>query len=426
MFAARRLTSPYPTTSPHLTPTHRQRCRELAAQPRLLVNRQALLANLRRLRSIASGTRVCAIIKADAYGHGAPAIADALLNSFSTDLPTPAVDALAVATFAEAAELPAFDVPTMILRPVELVYLGSTRNELDEALRRGCWLSLVSAAAADDVARAAERLEVRANVQVMLDTGMNREMCDPRRFADVIDAVLRRPALRLVAVGTHYTDGELSDEPYNDEQNHLFHVGVDSLADRLPKNIIRHAANSGGVFAMAEEHHEEHDEGEPDFDMIRCGLSLYGVHPSVQHVAHCGLRPVAKWVAPLLLVRDVHAGESVGYNRTWRATTDTRVGLVPVGYADGYPRRLSGNAVVRLPGPSGTDDAICPVIGRVNMDYLTIDLSKAAWAQAGDMAVLLDDDSASPCSAVALARQCETIPYEIFCNIGRRIQRVIV
>ena len=393
--------------------------RALAGRPRLLVSRSALRHNRRVLRRLAGpGTRLCPVVKADAYGHGAAAVADVLVHDVEGDEAAPGVEALAVATLDEALILPDFEVPTIVLRPIECAYLGDTPRLLDEAVRRSAILSLITPEAALDVARAAERAGVRAHVQVMLDTGMCREMCDPRRFAETIEAVLKRPALRLAAVGTHFTDGELDDEPFSDEQARLFHEALDPFVGRLPAGIVRHAANSGGTLGG-------HADG---FEMVRPGLAVYGLHPScradVALASAVKLRPVARWVAPLLYVRDVRAGETAGYNRTWRATRATRLGLVPVGYADGYPRQLGGRGVVRVPGLGG--DAICPVVGRVSMDYLTVDLAAAPWAGAGDEVVLLDDDASSPCSAYALAERCGTIPYEILCGVGRRVARATV
>ena len=293
-------------------------------------------------------------------------------------------------------------------------------------MRRGLLLSVVTPAAADDVARASERVGVRGEVQVLLDTGMQREMCRPEDFAATIAAVRRHPSLRLAGVGTHFTDGELADEAFNDEQVRLFHDAVESLPRPLPTGVLRHAANSGGTFALDTGDAEEADDDD-DFNLARCGLALYGIHPSCRPGEAAGdLRPIARWVAPLLLVRELAAGETVGYGRTWRAARPTRVGVVPVGYADGYRRSLSNVAVVRLEGPAGEPGALCPVIGRVSMDYATIDLSPAPWAAAGDAVTLLDDDPASPCSAAALAELADTIPYELLCHLGRRVARQVV
>lgn len=400
-----------------------------AGQPRLIVRRESLLHNLRLLRDAAHGQRVCGVVKANAYGHGVTGVADTLVNYYTDDQPAPAVDALAVATLAEAeslmVELGDLEIPVFCMRPVENVYLGENRLELEGAVRRGVILSLISSSAVDDVARVAERLGLRAGVQVMLDTGMTREHCAPEAFGGVIGAVLSRPSLRLAAIGTHFTDAEEEDEPYSDEQLRMFHEYVDPLLEKLPQLVrestLLHASNSGGTFFAPDD----------TLDMVRPGLSLYGVDPTGRPSAARPLRPVAQWTTPLLSVREVPHGAAVGYNRTWRAAGPTRIGLLGVGYADGYPRSLSNQAVTRLPAPEAADgnplhDAFCRVVGRVSMDYLTIDLTDAPWAKTGDEVTLLDSDPHSPCSVYMLAEQAGTIPYEILTGIGPRITRVMV
>lgn len=401
-------------------------------QPRLIVRRESLLHNLRLLREAAHGQKICGVVKANGYGHGALGVADTLVNYYTDDQPAPAVDALAVATLAEAesllADLGDLEIPLFCMRPVENVYLGENRVELEGAVRRGVILSLISSSVADDVARVAERLGVRAPVQVMLDTGMTREGCAPEAFGNVVGAILSRPSLRLAAIGTHFTDAEEEDEPYSDEQLRMFHEFVDPLLEKLPQLVrestLLHAGNSGGTFFAPDD----------TLDMVRPGLSLYGVDPTGRPSVERPLRPVAQWTAPLLSVQEVAHGTAVGYNRTWRAAGATRIGLLGVGYADGYPRSLSNQAVVRLsapPSPEAADgnplhDAFCRVVGRVSMDYLTIDLTDAPWAKTGDEATLLDSDPHSPCSIYALAEQAGTIPYEVLAGIGARITRVVV
>ena len=403
--------------------------RATAGRPRLVVSRSALRHNVRLLRD-ATGpeSSFCAVVKADAYGHGAAAVVDALCDAFDDpNLPNPAVDWLAVATIGEALKLPDHDVPVMVLRPVECVYLGENRHELEAAVRRGITLSLATVSAADDVARVAERLGVRARVQVMLDTGMNREMCEPRHFAELLDAVSRRPALELVATGTHFTDGEAGDElPHNDEQcRQLLDLLDEAAATPGGTNHDRlrvHVANSGGILGSGR---TAATAGEGVFDLVRGGLALYGIDPC-DPPSNPGLRPAAKWTAPLLLARDLAPGQSVGYGRTWTASKPIRLGTIPVGYADGYQRILSNKSVVRIPAPEGENDAFCPLVGRVSMDYITVDLTSAPWIKVGDEITLVDNDPASPCSAANLAKVAETIPYEILCGIGRRVTRVYV
>src|SRR5262249_2299079 len=156
------------------------------------------------------------------------------------------------------------------------------------------------------------------------------------------------------------------------------------------------------------------------FDMVRPGISFYGVDPTLKSSMNRPLRPAMKWTAPLLSVRDIPAGSGIGYDHTFVAPRNMRVGLVPVGYADGYLRAFSNNAVMLL------DGAICPVVGRVSMDMTTIDVTAAAHATVGDEVTLLDSDPLSPASVYELAKHAQTIPYEIFARIGSRVRRVAI
>jgi alanine racemase len=153
--------------------------------------------------------------------------------------------------------------------------------------------------------------------------------------------------------------------------------------------------------------------------MVRPGLGLYGIDPTGRPHLSRPLRPVMKWTAPLISVRSIPKPTGVGYGQSWIAPRDTRIGLVPVGYADGYPRRFGGEAVVMVNGRAVS------VVGRVSMDMMTIDLGDHP-AQVGDEVTLLDDDPLSPASVYQLAEWDQTIPYEIFCRIGSRIPRIAI
>jgi len=173
---------------------------------------------------------------------------------------------------------------------------------------------------------------------------------------------------------------------------------------------MRHAAASGAVFFTPPAH----------LDMVRPGLALYGIDPTGKPNIDRPLRPVLRWTAPLIGIRDVPAGATVGYGQTWRAERSTRVGLVPVGYADGYHRAYGNRAVTLVHG------CPAPVIGRVSMDLTTIDLSQVPAAAVGDEVVLLDSDPLSPCSVYRLAEWSDTIPYEVLSRIGPRVRRVAI
>lgn len=381
-----------------------------AASARILISRTALLHNVKVLRSrLAPAVRLCAMVKANAYGHDAAIVADALTNFCSDRLEAPAVDAFAVVTFEEALALGSVQVPVMILRPVENALLGANRSAIVEAIRSDWILTVSSPAAADDLARIAMSINRRANVQVMLDTGCAREGTPPAEFPAVVRAIDAHPSLRLHAICTHFVSSEEPENPFTQEQLRRFNRATGELAASHP-HLLRHAANSGAIFFTPHAH----------LDMVRPGIALYGVDPSGRPHIDRPLRPVLRWVAPLAMIRQLQPGDCVGYNQTWRATRATRVGLVPVGYADGYCRAFSNTARMMI------RDRAVPVVGRVSMDYTTIDLTDVPDAQAGDTVTVLDNDPLSPASVYALSELANTIPYEVFTRIGPRMTRVAV
>lgn len=373
------------------------------------ISRDAILHNVKVIRSrLRPGTRLCAVVKADAYGHDAHIVADTLCNFSYDALEGPAVDALAVATLEEADSLGPAPVPVHVLRPVEAGSIRDQRQMLLSAVRTGRVLTVVSAPAAADLGRLAAALGRPAAVQIMIDTGHAREGAAPHDVPAVLAAVAAQPALRLAAVCTHLVSSEQPDDPFTAHQLAMFRRIIDNLAPAAP--LVRHVANSGGVFLHPESH----------FDMVRPGISIYGIDPTGRPTAARPLRPAMKWTAPLLMTRRVSRGQSVGYNRTWVAPRDTTLGLVGVGYADGYMRCFSNRAVMIVRGRTA------PVVGRVNMDYTTIDLHDVPDAVPGDQVTVMDSDPLSPASVYALAQLADTIPYEILCRIGPRMSRVVL
>ena len=388
--------------------------KECLGEPRLLISREALLHNVALVRSfLPLETRICAVVKADAYGHGIDGVIDALYN-FSTDqMEGPAVDALAVATIDEAVQLPGTDLQTIIFRPIENSYLGGQRAHIETAIRNNWVLTLCNPSAADDIARIAVAMGRRCSVQIMVDTGMTRSGVDGRDFDHLFHTIISHAALRLVGIGTHFSEAERMESATTQDQLDRFSRATDGPVALLNGNskgkIIRHAANSAGIFFHAASY----------FEMVRPGLSLYGIDPTFTPSMDRPLRPIMRWIAPLLGVREVKKGTKVGYGQTWTAPRDTKIGLVPVGYADGYLRSFSNKASMLVDGKP------VPVVGIVSMDSTTIDLGPTSQAVVGDQVTVLDDNPLSPVSVYALARWADTIPYEIFCRIGPRVKRVM-
>ncbi len=361
-------------------------------------------------RAVGRAVKICAVVKADAYGHDANIVVDALANYSTNDFGVPSVDAFAVADLEEAINLPVVPQPILILRPVENAYVGRQRQRIETAIRGGWWLTVASPTAADDIARIAVSIGRRAHLHLMVDTGMNRAGVGTDDLDALLDRIHSRDALRLGGLYTHFANSEDGENPFTIEQLAMFLDKTDDLAANSDGRILRHAANSGATFLTPPAR----------LDMVRPGLSVYGIDPTGKPSIDRPLRPALKWTAPLIGIRDVARGQTIGYGQTWKAEKDTRVGLVPIGYADGYLRAFSNQGIMMI------HDCPAPVIGRVSMDLTTIDLSQVPMASIGDDVVVLDSNPMSPCSVYRLAEWAGTIPYEIVSRIGARVRRLAV
>ncbi|MGH7214203.1 MAG: alanine racemase [Tepidisphaeraceae bacterium] len=383
-------------------------------EPRALVSRNALLHNVSVLRrAVGDGVKLCAMLKADAYGHGAAVVLDALSNFADGAAEGPFVDAVAVASIDEAAALPETSLPVLVFRPIENIFLGRQREKLELAIRSGWTLTVCTRSAADDVARIALTCGKRASVQLMVDTGMTRSGVPAEELRDLHAQVAAHASLRLQSLCTHFASGESTADPFTFEQNRRFaDVTEPCIVEHAArgKTLMRHAANSGAAFLHPGTH----------YDMVRPGIALYGIDPTCNPSTHRLLKPALRWTAPLVQINDVRKGTPVGYGQTWHAPRDTRIGLVPVGYADGYPRLCSNQSSMIVHGKPAQ------VVGRVSMDLTTIDLGGIPQANVGDEVTVLDSDPLSPASAYQLAELAHTIPYELFCRIGPRVHRVAV
>ncbi|HEY1629274.1 MAG TPA: alanine racemase [Tepidisphaeraceae bacterium] len=385
--------------------------RQSHGEPRMLISREALIHNLRLIRGqLNPKTKICAMVKADAYGHGADIVIDTLCNFVFEDLPSPLIDMLGVGCLDEAAAITETILPILIFRPVENIYMGRQREALENAIRLGWILTLNTAAAADDVARIAMSLGRRAAIHVMLDTGMTRDGCSIDQLPQLLSRIESHSSLRLLSIGTHFASSEIANDNFLAEQFDHFCTATDGLATNRQSKLLRHVANSGGIFFAPSTH----------LDMVRPGISLYGIDPTCKPQLNRPLRPVAKWTAPIVSILEAKKGSTIGYGQTWTAPHDTRIGLIPIGYADGYLRAWSNRATMLVNGIPA------PVVGRVSMDLTTIDLHDIPSAKIGDEITVMDDDPLSAASAYALANLADTIPYEVLTRIGSRIRRVAV
>jgi alanine racemase len=319
---------------------------------------------------------LCAVVKADAYGHGVEPVVEAALAGGATWL--------AVATAGEAAALRglAVDVPVLVMGAV-------TRDELRVAIH----------AEADVVAWSEEVAEAAARIHVKLDTGMGRLGTRDRELALRLAA---RP--NTVGLMTHFaTADELNDDLFP-AQLEAFREFVDKVAR---DDVVVHAANSAAALRDPAAH----------FDMVRCGVAIYGLDPFQADPGAHDLEPALSLRSWLASVRRIGAGDSVGYGRRWRASDPTWIGTVPVGYGDGWRRALTNDCDVLIRGRRH------PLVGTVSMDNLTVDLGPDPEAEVGDEVVLIGAQGEERILAEEVARRMGTINYEVTTGLLPRVPR---
>ena len=338
-----------------------------------------------------------AVVKADGYGHGAPAAARAAVAGGAA--------ALGVAAVSELEELreAGITTPIQVLGPL-------TEAEIARALAAGGELTLWTASAAAQAAALASESQP-ADVHLKLDTGMGRLGARVEETTDLARAA-SDPRLRVVGLMTHFaTADEFDGEHAGFMREQLLRFGglVRDLGDAFP-GAITHAANSAATLRDPRAH----------LDMVRCGIALYGCSPFMGDPDEHGLRPAMELVSWLASVKRVHSRDSVGYGRTYRARRGTRIGLVPIGYADGYSRVLSNAAEVLVGGRR------VPVVGTISMDQLTVDLGPEGDERIGDEVVLMGARGSERILAEDLGRLRGSINYEVTCTVGGRVPREAV
>ncbi len=358
---------------------------------------EAVRANCARLcRELSNGSELCAVVKADAYGHGVEHCAEAAVAGGASRL--------AVATAREAEEV------GRRLGPLPLLAMGAlTEVELEIALAAGAEVGVWSEGFRSllaDRARAAGR---PARAHVKLDSGMGRlGSFDPDEVIALARACDADPDLELAGVWTHFAtaDEPGADEGYFEQQLARFDDVARALKGEFP-TVLAHAANSAAVFREPGSH----------YDFARCGVAVYGLDPFQGDPAERGLAPALSLRSHVAAVKRFPAGQSAGYGRTWRAPHDTWVGVVPLGYGDGVRRALSNQAEVLVGGERRS------LVGTISMDNLTVDLGPETAIEVGAEVILIGAQGEERIRAEELATRLGTINYEITCGISSRVPR---
>ncbi|MEU6812466.1 alanine racemase [Streptomyces sp. NPDC046831] len=364
----------------------------------------ALRSNVRALRARTSGAALMAVVKSDAYGHGAVPCARAALAAGATWLGT--------ATPEEALALRAAGLAPEQVRI--MCWLWTPGGPWREAVEADLDVSVSGTWALEEVREAARQAGRPARVQLKADTGLGRAGCQPADWAELVAAALRAEADGLVRVTGLWSHFACADEPGHPSiaaQLTRFREMVAYAEAQGLRPEVRHIANSPAALSIPEAH----------FDLVRTGIALYGISPSPElgTPADFGLRPVMTLSASLALVKHVPGGHGVSYGHHYVTPGRTTLGLVPVGYADGVPRHASGTGPVLVGGKWRT------VAGRVAMDQFVVDLG-GDEPEVGSEAVLFGPGDRGEPTAEDWAQAVGTIAYEIVTRIGTRVPRVHV
>jgi len=359
-----------------------------------VVDLGAVERNCARLADAAGDAELCAVVKADGYGHGAVECARAALAGGATRL--------AVAAAGEAAELRAelADVPILVMGAL-------TPDELEVALDAAAELTVWRSGFLDLVRERARGRGERPRVHVKYDTGMGRlGERDPEAVTELVASAEGSEEVEPAGLWTHFATADESDSGFFEEQLERFLELALPLRERHP-GLALHAANSAATLREPAAH----------LDMVRCGVAVYGLDPFGAEPGRHGLEPALELRSYIADSKRFEPGTSAGYGRTWRAGEPTVVGVLPIGYGDGVRRGLSNNAEVLAAGRR------YPLIGTVSMDNLTIDLGPDPAAGPGDAAVLIGSQGGERILCEELARRLGTINYEITCGISPRVPR---
>lgn len=357
------------------------------------IDMKALEDNIRNIKSCIKGNaKFCAVVKANAYGHGALEVAQKAVEM--------GADYLAVAVLSEAIELrnAGFTTPILILgaTPIEDSGLLVDYN-ITQAV-----FTIEQAKAIS--AEALRRGKV-AKVHLKVDTGMSRIGVRPEMAGEFAKGIASMPYMELEGMFSHFALADVKDKTFAHKQLDNFKLALQKVEEAGVKLAIRHIANSAAILEMPEAH----------FDMVRAGIILYGLWPSdeVEHVIE--LKQVLKLCAKLVYVKALHVGESISYGCTFTAQRESRIATLPLGYADGYTRLFSGKAQISFNGKRA------PIAGRICMDQCMADITDIPELKQGDTVVLYGSDELTTDEA---ASWLGTINYELPCMLSPRVPRI--
>ena len=366
---------------------------------RVEVDRAALRHNFRQVRKLVGPTvDILAVVKADAYGHGLVPAAQAFAEAGAT--------AFGVAEVEEGVRLRQSGITGQIV-----IMLGVDRQGAAEAVAHDLTPVVYTLESLEALAAQATKAGCRKGVQVKVDVGMGRFGILPHELAPFIAALRRFPSLYLAGIASHFPKADAEGDPITEKQYSLFQELLGQVQEGGEPRVS-HIANSATLMRYPEMR----------CDLVRPGISLYGCYPAdwLGQASALDLRPVMRFATTVLQVKEVPAGQGISYGHRYVTERPTRLAVLPVGYADGYLRRMAGRAEVLLAGQRA------PVRGMICMNACMADVTDIPGVKAGDEAVLLGRQGAGEIRAEEIARWSDTINYEILCLFGSCNRQVYV
>jgi len=352
--------------------------------------------NIRVIREkVGKDTKILAVIKADAYGHGAVEISKTLVRN--------SVDMLGVAYLGEAIELRenGINIPILILNPF-------LPEQVDDINKYSLEITICNFNTARELSKTAKRNHCNIKVHMEVDTGMGGAGVHPDKTLSFIKDLLLLENITLEGIFTHFHSSEVQDKTHTHKQNKTFKTVLKQLEDEGIHVPLKHAANSAAILDMPNTY----------FNMIRPGLILYGIYPSCSVSKNIDIKPVMTFKTRIINLKILDPGNTVGYGRTFKVSKQTRVATIPVGYKDGFSRYFSNVGKVLV------NRKLVPIMGRICMDRCFIDVTNLTDINIGSEVTLFGSQKDKTISIESAAVLIDTIPYEIVCNIGRKVPKI--
>ncbi|MBI4744362.1 MAG: alanine racemase [Actinobacteria bacterium] len=362
------------------------------------IDLNAIKHNIKAIKKfLKPDTLFMAIVKADAYGHGAKKIAQTAIES--------GADRLGVALVEEAVELreSGINVPIHILSEPPPSY-SSLISEYDFIP------SVCSFPVAKAISESAVHQNKEVKIHIKVDTGMNRLGLFPEETISFIRSIENLPGLKIEGVFTHFAAADQPENNYTAEQLKKFNELITELKKENINIPIIHAANSAAAIFFDQSH----------YDMVRIGIALYGLHPSDSTKRLVDLRPALSFKTRISCIKNILAGNKISYGLTYTAPKDTAIAILPLGYADGYTRLFSNKSQVLVSGKRVN------TVGVICMDQFMVDIGEIDNVKVGDEVILIGNQGSETIPCDELAGILKTINYEIVCMISRRVPRVYV